>query len=176
MVGRQVVRDEVPRVDAFETADTWIGPQPPVHLVVADVERHHVGRAAPQQDVREATGRGPDIEGLAPLDGDVEGVEGMDELEGAPSDVGVIGLAHLHVGVLADEVTRLGRRRRPRQADVSGEDQGTCPFARRGEPALHEQHVEPHAGRTRVGHWRRVSVQSRMAGRWPESPAVASAA
>ena len=174
--GGQVVGREVAGVDAFETGDAWIGAQPPVHLVVADVEGHHVRGAAPEQHVGEAARGRADVQGFTSFDGDAEGVEGVNELEGASADVRVVGLTHLHIGILAHQVSGLGRRRRSGQTDVAGEDQCARPFARRGESALDEQRVEPDAGRAGVGHWRRVSVQSRMAGRWPEMPAAASAA
>ena len=45
-IGRQIVRPSGARVDALETDDARIGPQPPVELAVADVERDDAARAA----------------------------------------------------------------------------------------------------------------------------------
>ena len=52
----------VPRVDLLEHDDARIGAQRPVELAVADVERDHARRAALQQHVGEAAGRGADVE------------------------------------------------------------------------------------------------------------------
>ena len=129
MGGRQVVSGEVAGVDAFETGDAWIGAQPPVHLVVSDVEGHHVRGAAPEQHVGEAARGRADVQGFPSFNGNVEGIEGMNELEGASAYVRVIGLTDLHIGVLAHQVSRLGGRRRARQVHVAGQDQGTRPIA-----------------------------------------------
>ena len=59
-------------------------------LAVADIEGDHAGRIAFEQNLSEAAGRGPDIEGGSAGDRYFEGVEGRDEL--------VRGAARLVVG------------------------------------------------------------------------------
>ncbi len=176
MVGRQVTWREVTGVDAFETGDACVGAQPPVHLVVTDVQRHHVAGATSQQHVGEASGRGADVQRLTAVHGDGKDVERVYQLERATADVRMIRLSHLQFGVVTHQVSGLGWGRGSGQADVAGQNQRPGPLARGGQPTLHEQRVEPDAGRAWGGHWRRVRVQSRMAGRWPERPARSSAA
>ena len=53
---------EVARVHALDHGDARVGAQLPVQLAVADVEGDHAPRAAVQQHVGEAAGRGADVE------------------------------------------------------------------------------------------------------------------
>ena len=57
---------------------------------MTDVERDDPRRAAFEQDVGEAAGGGADVERLASLDGNAEGVERMRELEAAAPDVRMV--------------------------------------------------------------------------------------
>ena len=56
----------VARVHALEHDDARIVAQPRVELPVADVDGDHARRAALEQDVGEAAGRGADVEAVEP--------------------------------------------------------------------------------------------------------------
>ena len=99
----QIGRRQVPGVEVLDDDHARVVAQRPVDLPVADVERDDARGAALQQHVGEAAGRGADVERLAPVDGDAEGVERVRELEPAAADVRMIGR----------EQRRRRRRRRP---------------------------------------------------------------
>src|SRR5262245_64197360 len=52
----------MPRVGALEDAHARVAAQARVELPVADVDGHHLARARLEQAVREAAGRGPEVE------------------------------------------------------------------------------------------------------------------
>ena len=102
----------------------------------------HVPSAALEQDVREAAGRGADVQAGAAGDVDREHVESVRELEPATTHVRVIRFTQCDLCVVRDARACL-RHRLAVDADLSGEDQRARTLARRREPAVHEQHVEP---------------------------------
>jgi hypothetical protein len=57
-----------------------------VELTVADIEGDDVGRATLKQTIREPTGRGADVDGVATGNLDRETFESSFELEAAPPD------------------------------------------------------------------------------------------
>ena len=92
---RDVAGDEVRRerelgqlagVRALEHGHARVGAQPLVELAAADVERDHTRRAPLEEDVREAAGRGADVERVAPGRVDSEFLEGVRELVAAARD------------------------------------------------------------------------------------------
>ena len=107
---------------------SWSWPAP-------DVERDHARRAALEQDVREAAGRGADVERVPPGRVDPELVEGVRELVAAardeprrPLDDELRRFVHLLAGLLvAVDEARHHERLRLRAA--------------LGEPALDEEDV-----------------------------------
>ncbi len=76
-----------PRVRPLEHGHARIGAQPRVQLAVADVERDHARRAALEQDVGEAAGRGADVDAVEAGRVDAEPVEPVRELLAAARDV-----------------------------------------------------------------------------------------
>jgi hypothetical protein len=66
-------------VEVLDDEHARIVAQAPVELTVADVERHHARRAALEQDVGEAAGRGAHVERFAPGHRDSERVERVRE-------------------------------------------------------------------------------------------------
>src|SRR5437868_3231589 len=75
---------------ALEDDDARILADRPRELAVADIDGVDPRGAAAEQDVREAAGRGADVErdGAGGIDREV--VQALDQLEGAARDVGVI--------------------------------------------------------------------------------------
>ena len=141
---RDVARDEVrrerqlgqlARVRALEHGHARVGPQPFVQLSAADVEGDHARRASLEEDVREAAGRGSDVERVAAGRVDTELVEGVRKLLAAARhearrllDDELGRLVHLLPGLLvAVHEPRHHQRLRLRAA--------------RGEAALDQQHV-----------------------------------
>ena len=59
---------------------------------MTDVERDHAARAALEEHVGEAARRGADVERLATVDGDAEGVERVRELDSAAADIRMVRL------------------------------------------------------------------------------------
>ena len=140
-------RDKLPGIDAFDHGDSRIASQLPVQLVVADIERDHVPRAALQPDIGESAGGCADVDHVSVRGIDVKGVERKGELDAAAADPRVIRADHSHIGVnrhhgagLVGAVTG--------DIDLSGKDQRTRLFARLDETALHEQRVT--AGRAEL--------------------------
>ena len=105
---RQLIGGERARVDPLEHDDAGIAPQLPVELAVADVERDDPRRAAAEQDVGEAAGRGADVEREASGHLDAEDVERVRELDAAASDVRMVRLDQRDVGVGRDRRAGLG--------------------------------------------------------------------
>ena len=120
-----------------------------MQLAVADVERDHPGRSTLEQGVREAAGRGAQVEGVASRRVDAELVEGVRELLAAAGDEAWRAL-DLERRVLGELLAGLA---------VAGHETGQHERLRLGtalgEPALHQQHVEP------LLHGRRLARRTR---------------
>ena len=97
-----------------------------MELAVADVERDHAGGPRLQEAVREAAGRGADVQADRSRRVDAECVEGRGELVAPSADVRA-GFDHRHRDVHCDEVPSLaieaGRVTLP-HSDLAGHDQG----------------------------------------------------
>ena len=135
---------EPARIDALQHGHARILAQLPRELAVADVDRRDPRRAALDEHVGEAAGRGADVQRGAPADGDAERVERVGQLDAAAPGVRVVGGRRRHV--------RRGRHRRARLRDddpvdahLAREHQRPRPGARGGQAALHHQRVEPRA-------------------------------
>ena len=87
---REVGERQMARVEVLDDDDARVVAQPPVELPVADVERDDARRAALQQHVGEAAGRGADVERLAPRTAMLKCVERVRELEAAAADVRMV--------------------------------------------------------------------------------------
>ena len=61
-------RGDLARVHALEHGHAWIVSEPWMQLAVADVERDDALRAPLEEDVREASRRGADVDGATPAD------------------------------------------------------------------------------------------------------------
>ena len=112
------------------------------------------GGAALQQDVGEPAGRGADVEALAPVDGDAEGVERVRELQAAAADVGMVGRDAARPRVGIDRRCRpwspAGRRRAPGR-------RGSAPARAR---ATARGPSRRRADRGRRAHWACSSIRS----------------
>ena len=93
-------------VDPFEHGHSIVGTQAFVQLPVADVERDHVRRAVLQQAVREAAGRGADIEATEPSTGTASDSSACSSFLAAAGDVARRPLDD-ELGVLVDLLARL---------------------------------------------------------------------
>ena len=69
------------------TVDPRVVPDPGMQLPVADVERDHPRGASLEQHVREAAGRGAEVEAVQAGRVDAEHVEGVRELVPCPRDI-----------------------------------------------------------------------------------------
>ena len=78
---------EPARVATLERDDPRVGGKARVQLVVADVDRIDARRAAVEQHLGEAAGRGADVQGNDALDRETEMVEGGDQLRGSARHV-----------------------------------------------------------------------------------------
>ena len=116
-----------------------------MELPVADVDGVDVGRAALEQAVGEAAGRGPGIEGAPAGDGDREAVQCGLELEAAPADVGRRGPEQDDGLVRGDQARRLVGRRAGDE-DVAGGDGRLGLLPGVDEAPSHELGIEPAAG------------------------------
>ena len=103
-------------------------------------------RARLQQAVREAAGRGADVEAAAAGGVEPERVERVAQLDAAARDVGRRRVdAELDVG--RDELARLGGARVTRpEADLAGHHRRGGAGAGREQPALRQQGVEADPG------------------------------
>ena len=116
-----------------------------MELAVAHVDRVDVGGAAVEEAVREASGRRPGIEGVAPGDGDGEAGEGRIELQAATADEG-------RGRTRAVRPARRVPRGAPVLRDRSRDEDGTSGDRRlsllpaREEAPSHELGIEPTAG------------------------------
>ena len=89
-VGQRVGRQRA-GVDALDHRHALVARAATVQLAVGDVERDDVRRAALEQAVGEAAGRGADVERATARDGDPERVERVGELDPAARDVAAAG-------------------------------------------------------------------------------------
>jgi aminoglycoside 6'-N-acetyltransferase len=114
-----------------------------MQLPVAHVDRDHARDAVLEQVVREAAGRGSDVDGVASVQLELELLEGVRELLAATRDEARRPL-HVEVDVLGDLVPGLVVA-----GDETGEDECLRLRAALGEPALDEHDVEalPHRGK-----------------------------
>ena len=85
-LGRERELGQLSGVRPLEHGHARVVAEPFVELAAADVESDHPRRAALEQDVGEAAGRGADVERVAPGRVDVELVEGVRELLPAARD------------------------------------------------------------------------------------------
>ena len=145
----QRVRRHVSRVYALDHKDARVGAQPPVELVVPDVERDHARGAVLQQDVGEAAGGRADVERRDALDAHLKCFERMRELDAAAADPRMIGLAHVDVGGLVDERAGL-RHAHAVDVDVARQQHGPRSFSRLRESAGDEQLIESDPGHQAV--------------------------
>ncbi len=128
-------------VHAFVDVNARVSAQPPVQLAVADIERDHARRAALQQDVGEAAGRGADVQGAFARRVHAEVVEGMRQLDAAAADVRMIRHRDLEVRAIGDG--RAGfRDDLAVDSHAAGHDQGSCTLAGGRKPAFHERDIE----------------------------------
>ena len=146
-------RGQRPGVRALHRDDAWVAAQRLGELGATDVEGVHAGRAALEQDVREAAGRGADVEADQPGRVDPERVERGGELVAASADVG-LGRVDADGGRRVDQVARFaveaGGVALP-HPDLAGQHQRLRAAARLDQPTLHEQLVEPDPRGLRLG-------------------------
>jgi hypothetical protein len=128
----------------FEDEDARVVAKRPVDLPVTDVERDDARRAAFEQDVGEAAGGGADVERLASLDGNAEGVERVRELDAAAPDVRMVWRDQRDLGGRVDLRAGFGLRA-PVDADLSGKDQRARPLARRRQATFDDELVQADA-------------------------------
>ena len=144
---------EGPGVRPLHRDDPGIRPQRLGELSATHVESIDTRRAALQQHVGEAAGRGPDVEADEPVRIDSERVEGGRELVAAAADVRVA-LLDLERREGVDEIAGLAVRSRPvpgPDAHPAGEQEGLGPRTRRGQPTVDEKLVEADAAGSRDG-------------------------
>jgi hypothetical protein len=108
-----------------------------VELQATDIDGIDLGRAAGEQHVGEASGRGADIESHPPRRFQPEGIQRGGELEPAAGDIGR--------GARLDLKDRAGRNQRPRlQRRHAGHAHGAAPHqvgslgARGGQTSFHQ--------------------------------------
>ena len=130
-----------PCVDSFADDDAGVGPQPPVELAAADIERNHARRIALEQDVGEPAGRRADVQRPASGDDDGEHVERVGQLDAAAPDVGMIRGDELDLRLLADRGAGF-RDDLSVDFDLAGKNQRARALARRRQPALDERDVQ----------------------------------
>lgn len=140
------VEGQLADVGAVLDGDPLIALQGPGELAVADVDGDDMGGPGAQQDVGEAAGGRPGVEGAAPLDAQPEGDEcreGPGELVSAARDVVRIVriLADDHGGAGGDLGGGLGRGRAA-DGHPSRGDQLTGVLPRAGQLAAHQLRVE----------------------------------
>ena len=129
-------------VAALDHGHPRIVAQPPVELAVRHVDGDHVRGAALQQAVGEPTGRGADVEGPAPGDVDASASSALASLippretNSARGDLDLDILGHELPGLLGPAA--LGQ-----QHHLAREHRRGGAAARREQPALGEQGVEP---------------------------------
>jgi hypothetical protein len=75
----------VPGIDSFSQIDSWIIAEPPIHLVVTNVDRDHLSGAVLQKTICESTRRGAHVDTRQPLNLNREFAQGSFELLAAPA-------------------------------------------------------------------------------------------
>ena len=144
-VGREgkLGRLELARVAALDHGHPRVVAQAPVELPMGDVEGDHARRAALQQAVGEAAGRGADVEAVEAGDVDSQRLERVRELDAAAGDERRR-LDHEQLGVVGDQLARLARERAvAAEPYPAGAHRLGRARTRAGEPALGEQRVDP---------------------------------
>jgi len=131
---------EVAAIDALAGHHAGVAANFPMQLVVPDIEGMHARRAALEEAIGEAAGRGADIEAHAAGGIDSEGVERRFELEAAAADV-FFGLQHGHRRVRPHSVARLARAPTVDFHDTSHQ-RALGFFAGFEQPARNEQRIE----------------------------------
>ena len=146
---RELVGRDRAGVDALDHGHAVVLAQAVVELAVGDVERDHVLGAALEQAVREAAGRGADVERAAAGDVEAERVERVGELDAAARDVGRRAVdLELDLGV--DHLPRLLRAAAAgAEVDLARDHGRGGARSRFEEPALRQQGVQAHAGHGR---------------------------
>jgi aminoglycoside 6'-N-acetyltransferase len=142
-VGPERQLGELARVRPLHHGDARVAAELRMQLPVAHVDRDHARDAVLEQVVREAAGRGSDVDGVASVQLELELLEGVRELLAATRDEARRPL-HVKVDVLGDLVPGLVVA-----GDETGQDERLRLCAALGEPALHEHDVEalPHRGK-----------------------------
>jgi hypothetical protein len=105
------------------------------------VERDHLAGATLQQDVREASCRGADVEGATSLDCDRKGIERVRELDTAAPDVWVIGGRHSKSRLSIYGSARL-RHDLVVYGHVPAKDERTRTFARWREAVVDKEDIQ----------------------------------
>jgi hypothetical protein len=146
----QGLRRQVPGVQPIVDDDPRIAGDPVGELAAPDIDRVDPGRAALQQDIAEAAGRGASVEADPAGRIDPERIEGRGELATAPTDIR-IPLDERDREPTVDQVARLAIG--PRGValpgpDPAGEDQRLGSGARLGQATLDEELVQALAGRS----------------------------
>ncbi len=150
--------EALPHVHALARDHPWVLAQRPVELAAADVHRMDAQRAALQERVGEAAGRGADIERDASANVDAQIVERARELGAAARYVARASL-DADGDVVGDERRRTVRRL-TFDAHGAGHDERLRALAARSERARHQELVEAapsaraggHAGGHRTNH------------------------
>ena len=139
---RQVGGLEAAGVDALDHGHPRVLAQAAVELPVGDVEGDHVRRAALQQAVGEAAGRGADVEAVAAGDVDPERVERVGELDPAARDEARARVDD-ELGVRLDQLARAQRDGAvAADAHLAGTHGARRRRARRKEAALSKHSVD----------------------------------
>ena len=133
------LRRERARVEAFERADARVGREARIELSVADIDGDDLRRAAREQDVGEASGRGADVEADEARRIEREGVERGGELDPAARRPGVGRLGFDRR--VARDLFRGLLERDAADADEPGRDRGLRARAARKEAALDENDI-----------------------------------
>ena len=133
------LRRERARVDAFERADARVRREARIELSVADIDGDDLRRAAREQDVGEASGRGADVEADEARRIEREGVERGGKLDPAARRPGVGRLGFDRR--VARNLFRGLLERDPADADQPGRDRGLRAGPARKEAALDENDV-----------------------------------
>ncbi len=138
---RKIGERQGARIEVLDGNDSRVVAQRPVQLPVADVEGDDARRSALEQHVGEASGRCADVERLAAVHLDAEGIEGMRQLEPAAADVRMVSADQRDLGGgldlrarFADDLAVDGHLR--------GENQRPRPLARRSQTLVRNQLIE----------------------------------
>jgi hypothetical protein len=116
----------------------------PVDLAVADIERDDAASAALEKDVREAAGRGADIQASRSSTAIWKVSRAWASFTPAPADVRMIGCDESDVGRRINLGAGFGFRLAI-DADLACQDQGACALSRRREASFDDQLIQPNA-------------------------------